>query len=1475
VSKLEELQAAVSDREADVAADEETIADLTAQIPDVPPNQRPLLIAAVRRAQLKLARDRAALAAAQAALEAFLDGPFIALPQDVPVALLPVRIETRFVTDAAGSALLVRVYPDDIAIDDHRPGLTDFELAAAAAYWERVWRAGRSDPAAERAAFADLGAQLGVTRALWVVHATQPDEAGRPDATVPLPEPLPSPPVLADAPRADDADLAPAVSRVMPGRWTVLGFRGGARVARVDGEPVPDPLPVGPSGAAPPPVDETAPPLEDEVRWLADFDAAVAVGMGIRVPVGDALGFDRLVVVGVRGDEPAAAAQRLEELFDNHRYTGGLGFLDSGAATNNTDVDRSAWTRFPDAGAAFDADRADTPAATANGGALAAALGIALPALAGVEGAVDGDTGDARAMQLALWPATLAYFLETMIGPAMNDALVEAARELFVESVRGLGPLPALRVGRQPYGVLPVMALAPWWRAAPADSARHATLIDLFQRLAPEWLSTTRPGGPRTVPHVGRPGADPDQELLDILARDAQAGSYRLRPARGAQTAQAMTPMIGTLDAGGSAIADAALGLVGAAAVEPRLARFQWEAVTVPVRRAPVLEDALSETDPLPPDPASAVNYLQFLANRAEASGAFNGPGAQTLLYKLALHSCALADADAAVRLRRPVSVVAAKAALEPDVVDPEPAQTTDTMPRLLARTASDVLSAPLPAGQTVGQFVATATLGKLEQLGFGDIGPAVLRAAEVRKALGGLAARPSAVLDRLVRAALDACSHRLDAWITAYATRRLADVRALHAGGVAIGGYAWVEDLRPKPPSQPVSVLPPGEAGPLVSDPTNAGYVAAPSPTQAATAALLLSGHLSHRGASGPGAQAFAVDLSSDRVRLATWLLDGIRQGQPLGALLGYRFERGLHDRSGTGLELDRFIRPLRALTPLVAGRTEEVASTVAAVEAVAASNVVDGLTLLTRFQADATFVDPALAGASPGERAAVLEELAALADAADALADLMTAETTYQLAAGNIPRAAASLDGLGSGVGTPPEPEVVRTPRRGHATTHRLLGLAPTAPPAGWPAGAHRPRRVAEPRLDAWVAGLLGPADQIRAAVRVDAAVRQLTVADVGACALDLVYSSPGDFEQLVADHAGGEIVHEDEPDWPGAAWPPGTVALEDALEQGRWIAEATGGVRPLTAADLAPPGSVTDTGIDDDELAARVTAVAKLYRDAARDLRDGGADAGEALRTLGGVGVSGTADAVLAEADRVIAQLDEVDGVAALQAMLGPAFLVLPVVEAPGGDFAQALAAGADPAFLDGDPAAPLAWLQRIAHARAPIDRYLLAVAGGGGPFAVAQLPRADRWAGLPLADGLTEPATGATSILVHAAAGDAAGPKLAGFVIDEWADVVPARDTTAAVAFQFDEPGARAPQAVLLAVPPELGAPWSLDKLADTITHTADLARIRMVGPEEVPWFGRYLPALYVADNASGEIFTVDFHELVTKAQVSPS
>src|SRR4030095_9028465 len=90
------------------------------------------------------------------------------------------------------------------------------------------------------------------------------------------------------------------------------------------------------------------------------------------------------------------------------------------------------------------------------------------------------------------------------------------------------------------------------------------------------------------------------------------------------------------------------------------------------------------------------------------------------------------------------------------------------------------------------------------------------------------------------------------------------------------------------------------------------------------------------------------AIDLSSERARLARWLLDGVRAGQPLGALLGYRFERGLHENH-PGFFLDRFIAPLRDLAPLTATRIEASGQPV---ESVPAKHVVDGLKLLRRWK-------------------------------------------------------------------------------------------------------------------------------------------------------------------------------------------------------------------------------------------------------------------------------------------------------------------------------------------------------------------------------------------------------------------------------------------------------------------------------------------------------------------------------------------
>jgi len=88
-------------------------------------------------------------------------------------------------------------------------------------------------------------------------------------------------------------------------------------------------------------------------------------------------------------------------------------------------------------------------------------------------------------------------------------------------------------------------------------------------------------------------------------------------------------------------------------------------------------------------------------------------------------------------------------------------------------------------------------------------------------------------------------------------------------------------------------------------------------------------------------------------------------------------------------------------------------------------------------------------------------------------------------------------------------------------------------------------------------------------------------------------------------------------------------------------------------------------------------------------------------------------------------------------------------------------------------------------------------------------------------------------------------------LAGFVVDEWVDLVPSPTAVTGVALNADAPDARPPQAVLVAVTPD-GRPWDLDKLRGVVDDTVRLAQERAVTLERVPLAPRLLPALYVDD-----------------------
>jgi hypothetical protein len=150
---------------------------------------------------------------------------------------------------------------------------------------------------------------------------------------------------------------------------------------------------------------------------------------------------------------------------------------------------------------------------------------------------------------------------------------------------------------------------------------------------------------------------------------------------------------------------------------------------------------------------------------------------------------------------------------------------------------------------------------------------------------------------------------------------------------------------------------------------------------------------------------------------------------------------------------------------------------------------------------------------------------------------------------------------------------------------------------------------------------------------------------------------------------------------------------------------------------------------------------------------------------------------------------------------------------------------------------------------------------------------QLPAraGERWLALPFTG---EPA--AAELAITAVVSGTLDPALpwAGLFVDAWAETIPAREETTGIAFHHDAPGARAPQTVLLAVPPDAAATtWSTDDLLATIDEAHDLTRLRGVGPQDLRYLGTLLPALLLPASLSADVPAIKLEALAALATPS--
>ncbi len=1052
-------------------------------------------------------------------------------------------------------------------------------------FWTALWKAGENG-AAQTAAAEALTLALGADRAAEIVanYAPRnladppPQDVDRAGTTVMVA--YLEFPTDADFPLREAGWAQQPHTNVMPDRLVLLGWVGDELRLEELGNPIPSPLATGPDPSADP--DQQLRAEGDELKvdaameWVTDFPQAIKMGMGFRVPLTPAAfrrGFDRLMVLGLRSRADASlGAKQLQDLFlHHHQSKAGLSILPQGRPTNNIEGEAAAYSWQEDPDLSFDIyfgtpapDPADGIGKT-DGRHLAEILGLDPAALRDLPFYGRTDIGDARAMNTALWPATGGYFMESMLDPVFSEGTISQTREFFTRHVLARGPLPAIRVGKQPYGILPATARSRMGWIAELAKQDVATIRD---RQGSEWMFLERlyrlllkVDGDMTpllskVSWIGKPGVAPHQVLLDVVGLHAGSVEFQQRYAESFKELYNRMSLSG----GGGAFLAILISLGYVASGMQLLAELGYqpkEGDELPdileklflkepnLLKGPLIDDRpLSETEMIRAYTAGGQNYIDWLITAAGTSHEmlrlqkeFEDGTPNALLYLMLRHALDLSYVEISTRLFFNAGLLTADAL-----------QTTKREPKFVG-VEQAVLAEPAAAGGSRWQYLYRneATITGSAQRSVGAFIPTVLTSMVATdylrrqiEALELLKSRPTAVLERAFAEHIDLFTYRIDAWFGGLMSRQLQEMRKSapapvpgaaplpgNATGLYLGAFGWLENVRPEfKVMTPVDlsgglgdVFHPEAEPQLLRDSKNQGYIHAPSLNHAVTAAVLRNGYLSNATPDAPGS--LAINLTSERVRLALAMIEGMQNQQSLGALLGYQFERGLHDRHD--VEVDEFILDLRKAFPLVGDRL--VPTRTGNIDAlgrkltmrrVEARHVIDGLSLVEHIKASGQksypFGKPDLPAASAGQAAAISAEAERIVNIADAVADLTMAESVHQVVQGNYERAAAVLAATSKGK-APQTPDVVQTPRSGVTLTHRTAihlqtGLDPANP------ALTSPRARVEPAINAWLTGLLPPLATVACTVSVTDATgaplasHVVTADALGFLPIDLLY-------------------------------------------------------------------------------------------------------------------------------------------------------------------------------------------------------------------------------------------------------------------------------------------------------------------------------------------------------------------------------
>jgi hypothetical protein len=1145
---------------------------------------------------------------------------------NIPIVMLPVRIETRFVNPVGTpQELWIRIFPDDIHADTHEPMLAEKEVLAGEQYWTRQaelfgFPSGEETEAERKLAWENLKAfSVNPQRAIWIAKATKP--LNWPQTDVP-------PPATLDFPKhkefKESAWTRAAQTQALPDRFVATIYANGKSVHEEVGQVVPDIVYLSPDPFSSQPAfskkeDEII--FQEEIAWLQNFDKAVAKGLGMKVKLTPKMfmpdgSIERITVLGIMySADPQSGKKILEDLMDNHHYSSkGLSFLPQGTPTNNTEGEASAYSRYEDHLPKGYYEEKSTPVnPNSDLDLFAQAFGINRNVLEDLGHADQMDHLNNLMMNRALYSATLSYYFEELMEPAIHDADAAQIRSFFTSFVSARGPLSGIRVGDQPYGVLLTSDLSVWNEAA--SGKFYIGLAEVVRRLQVVWdeLATK-------VPKVGMPG-DSWEILLKILGLQPGSVSFRQRLGNLPDYSLALPSVNQSfhhleLKNLNQRIVDflTTLGFNPLAEGNfypfiSNMVFYQW---TNPIQSTKLVvpDEEASETEFLPKMPASGLNFAQYMGTRCtladlESVNFAGDKPPRSLLSLLMRHALLSELKQAGTRAYQANSQTIKSAMFEKSFFN-------------MDNNSQDLTSFELLKGDPK-KINPRAFAGVESNLGDYLLNPRIRlpwnpNIAPMRSAMNYLGGLSTKALERNLADFVDLCTYRLDAWEMGLFTRRLQQNRAKVPTGVYLGAYGWVENLKPEPKrtlnqrSVPPQLWPKDGKAPIKLK-ENAGFSHVPSLNHATAVGLLLAGYKNHASPANPSL--FAMNLSSDRTRKAMALFEGIKNGQRLEVLLGYQFERALHDATtrNPATNLNQYIQAFRNRFEIENLSIPQQGSAEAQ-ETIDSYPVVNGLKILKATNE----VIQALV-THPAHKPLVLAIKDELANTLDACNDLLVTEAAFQITQGNRDRTSGVLNSALL-ADTPPEIQVLDTPRSSLLTyTHRIglhLDMEDlSAAEIGWP-WTPSPRSTFEPGLNSWIAQLIGDPGRIQYRVSALDAEEMIldsvmmSLADLELQPIDLIYLLSEDlaagatelesriafqYKMLRAIPASTRVKIEFAPELS-----PGASSLASAFPLLRSIKMTLGQTRVADARDFASKtkavvNSMDFTGLDFEDYQVRI--------------------------------------------------------------------------------------------------------------------------------------------------------------------------------------------------------------------------------------------------------------------------------------------